>query len=118
MVERQKRELREWEKAAIKKKHEFLDANRGQGKVIRDYVRDDRLKHDGFRKAQIEARKKRREEQEKERVALKATQDANLDVFKAYLKQGLRPPEALWPGNKTAATVVPSPLKNRGGLPL
>lgn len=101
--QQQKTALKEWEAKSTQARRDFIQANRGNGKVIRAYVKEGQLSHDALRKSMNEERRRRRDEQENHRRALKAAQEANLQIFKAYLKQGKRPPETVWPGKDVVA---------------
>ena len=97
LTKKQKVELTELEKQSSAAEKKFYKDHRGEGRLIRDFVKDSRNKHDQFKKDQLDVRRKRRQEQESERKAMLATQDSNREIFRAYLKKGLRPPESLWP---------------------
>jgi hypothetical protein len=102
-IKQQKRDLDAYKTDSTKRVKDFIGDHRGHGEEIRAFVRDDRAKYDVYRKGQVEALRKKRDDQKNERNALHAAQENNQLVFKAYLDKGFTPPETLWPGHSPAA---------------
>ena len=95
----QKREYASWLNDSKKRVRAYRHEHRGNGKLVREFIKIERETGGAMLKQQAEKKKKTREELDQQRKSLQAFQEGNFEIFRRQIEKGIRPPESLWPSN-------------------